>query len=49
MAEAERIYQALAENGTVTMPLQATSWSASFAMLVDSFGTPWMINCDPPA
>jgi PhnB protein len=49
VAEAERIYHALAENGTVTMPLQATFWSAAFAMLVDRFGTPWMINCDMPA
>jgi PhnB protein len=49
VAEAERIYHALAENGTVTMPLQATFWSAAFAMFVDRFGTPWMINCELPA
>ncbi len=49
VAEAERIYNALAENGTVTMPLQATFWSVSFGMLVDRFGTPWLINCDVPA
>lgn len=49
VAEAERIYHALAENGTVTMPLQATFWSVSFGMLVDRFGIPWLINCDLPA
>ena len=45
-AEAERIYGALAENGTVTMPIQQTFWAARFGMLVDRFGTPWMINCE---
>jgi len=43
--EAERIFTALSENGTVQMPLQETFWAARFAMLVDRFGTPWMINC----
>ena len=46
-AEAERIFHALAENGTVTMPLQQTFWAAAFGMLVDRFGIPWMVNCDP--
>jgi PhnB protein len=45
-AEAERIYNALAENGKINMPLQQTFWSYRFAMLVDRFGTPWMINCE---
>jgi PhnB protein len=44
-AEAERIFQALSENGTVQMPLQQTFWALRFGMLVDQFGTPWMINC----
>jgi PhnB protein len=47
--EAERIFNALAENGTVQMQLQETFWAARFGMLVDRFGTPWMINCDLPA
>ena len=45
IAEAERIYAALAENGNVTMPLQQTFWAARFAMFFDRFGIPWMINC----
>jgi PhnB protein len=45
--EAERIFNALAENGTIKMPLQKTFWAARFGMLVDQFGTPWMINCEP--
>jgi PhnB protein len=47
-AEAERIFHALAENGTVRMPIQKTFWAERFGMLVDQFGTPWMINCEKP-
>jgi PhnB protein len=47
-ADAERIFHALAENGTVQMPIQETFWAARFGMLVDQFGTPWMINCEKP-
>jgi PhnB protein len=45
VAEGERIFHALEENGTVQMPLQETFWAARFGMLVDQFGIPWMINC----
>ena len=45
-AEAERIFHALAENGTVQMPIRQTFWAARFGMLVDQFGIPWMINCE---
>ena len=45
--QAERIFHALAEGGTVRMPIQATFWSPRFGMLVDQFGIPWMINCEP--
>ena len=45
-AEADRIFQALAENGKVRMPIQKTDWAARFGMLVDRFGIPWMINCE---
>jgi PhnB protein len=44
-AEAERIFAALGENGTVRMPLGETFWAHRFGMLVDQFGTPWMVNC----
>ena len=44
--DAERIFHALSENGTVQMPIQKTFWAARFGMLVDQFGTPWMINCE---
>jgi PhnB protein len=48
-ADAERIFHALAEKGTVRLPIQQTFWAARFGMLVDQFGTPWMINCEQPA
>jgi PhnB protein len=44
--EAERIFKALAEKGNVKMPIQETFWAQRFGMLVDQFGTPWMINCE---
>ena len=47
--DAERIFHALSENGTVQMPIQKTFWAVRFGMLVDQFGTPWMINCEQPA
>jgi PhnB protein len=48
-AEAERIFSTLAKNGTVQMPIQETFWALRFGMLVDRFGTPWMINCGKSA
>jgi PhnB protein len=48
-AEGERIFQALAENGTVQMPFQKTFWSAGFGMCVDRFDIPWMVNCEQAA
>lgn len=47
--EADRIFNALAENGTVTMPIAETGWAARFGMLVDRFGIPWMVNCQKGA
>ena len=48
-AKAERIFRALAENGTITMPFATTFWSAGFGMLTDRFGIPWMVNCEKAA
>lgn len=44
--EAERVFEALADDGSVTMPLEKTFWAERFGMLVDRFGIPWMINCE---
>jgi PhnB protein len=43
-AEARRVFDALAQGGSVTMPMQKTFWAASFGMLTDRFGTPWMVS-----
>jgi PhnB protein len=48
-AEADRVFSALAEGGTVQMPIQETFWAHRFGMLVDRFGTPWMVNCEKSA
>ena len=45
-AEADKLFTALSEGGTITMPLANTFWGAYFGMLIDSFGIHWMVNCD---
>lgn len=44
--EGQRIFNALAEGGSITMPYEKTFWATRFGMVVDRFGIPWMINCD---
>jgi PhnB protein len=44
---AERIFKTLSDKGNVQMPLQKTFWAEKFGMLIDRYGTPWMINCVP--
>jgi PhnB protein len=44
VAEAERVFRALADGGKVTMPQQPTMWARSCGMVTDRFGTPWIIN-----
>ncbi|MCS0504677.1 VOC family protein [Ancylobacter mangrovi] len=41
--EAEAKFAALAEGGTVTMPLAKTFFSPSFGTLTDRFGVSWMV------
>lgn len=47
--QAERIFQGLAENGTIQMPLEETFWALRFGAVVDQFGIPWAINCEKPS
>lgn len=42
--EARRVFDVLAEGGQVTMPFAKTFWAEGFGMLVDRFGTPWMVG-----
>ncbi len=44
--DAERIFLALSEGGTITLPFEKTFWAERFGMVIDQFGIPWQINCD---
>jgi PhnB protein len=46
LQRAERIFNRLAENGTVQMPFQKTFWAKGFGSCTDRFGIPWMVNCE---
>jgi len=46
-AEADRYFNALADGGKVTMPLNKTFWSPRFGMLEDKFGIGWMVSVFP--
>ena len=46
VSEGERVFNALSQNGNVTMPFQKTFWSPGFGMCVDQFGIPCMVNCE---
>jgi len=50
-AEAERMFAALAESGTVHQPLIETFFSSRFGMVADRFGVQWMVLVPqaPPA
>jgi PhnB protein len=47
-AEAERVFKELADGGETVMPIGETFWSPRFGMCIDRFGTPWMVNAEPP-
>ena len=42
--EADRIFNALAEGGIVTMPIADQFWGDYFGSLTDRFGVNWMVN-----
>lgn len=46
--EARRIFEALAPGAKIEMPFEKTFWSPGFGMLVDRWGTPWMVNTETP-
>lgn len=43
--DAQRLFDALSENGQVEMPLNKTFWGALYGAFTDQFGIKWMINC----
>jgi PhnB protein len=44
VADGQRVFDALAQEGTVQMQFQSTFWANGFGMLIDQFGTPWIVN-----
>jgi PhnB protein len=44
--EARIVFDRLAAGGKVTMPFAPSFWAKSFGMLVDRFGTPWIVNAE---
>jgi len=47
-ATADRVFNALAEDGQVQMPLGQTFWSPRFGMVTDRFGLAWMVSVVSP-
>ncbi len=42
-AEAERLFEAMADGGQVRMPMTTTFFASRFGMVADRFGVTWMI------
>lgn len=42
--DVDRYFNALADGGSITMPLGQTFWSPRFGVLTDRFGVSWMVN-----
>jgi PhnB protein len=47
-AEAQRAFHALADGGSIQMPLGKTFWSPCFGMLTDRWGVGWMVSLATP-
>ena len=45
--QAEKVFNALADGGQVTMPMQGAFWAKRWGMVLDKFGTPWIVNGEP--
>lgn len=43
--ETDRLFNALADGGNITMPLQDMFWGDYFGSCTDKFGVQWMVNC----
>ena len=46
IAEAERLFAILAEEGEVQMPLMPSFFSPSFGIVADKFGVSWMVMAE---
>jgi PhnB protein len=47
-AELRGYWDKLSDGATIPQPLAKAPWGDSFGMLVDKFGTPWMVNISAP-
>ena len=47
IADAEHIFKALSDKGSVQMAMEETFFAKRFGMATDRFGTPWMVLCQP--
>jgi PhnB protein len=45
--DAERVFAALSDGGTVQMPMAETFFSPRFGMVADRFGVSWMVYVKP--
>jgi len=43
--ETDRLFNALAEGGKISMELQTMFWGAYYGSCTDKFGVQWMFNC----
>lgn len=48
-AKAKQVFNALADGGTVQMPLTKTFFSPAFGVVADRFGVSWMIHVEGAA
>jgi PhnB protein len=44
-----KIFDALADGGTTSMPLSDAPWGATFGMCTDKFGIHWLVNISKAA
>jgi PhnB protein len=42
--EGKRVFDALADDGEITMPFGTAFWSRGFGMCNDRYGVPWMVD-----
>ncbi len=42
--DARRIFNAFADGGEISMPIDKSFWAELFGMVTDKFGTPWMVS-----
>jgi PhnB protein len=45
LADAKRVFDALADGGRVHLPFQKVFWAEGFGVVVDRFGVSWEVTC----